>query len=212
MSIVINCDNKVLLPKGYYSTNIDIKLNNLASQTPGTATAADVKIGKTAWVNGSKLNGTFSGVDNGFSLLQKDVIFEYEIFRHSVVTDKDKITDSNIEGKTITCNPNTTKYFIIIINMVREEKRQWVWQPPFPAYPRNYGQKLYMNRYNFASIINIQTLSDSVWDNKFLQADFKITSVKGGNITTSVVLHGITGGQEFVSNAYECYMELWQLK
>ena len=53
----LNAGQSHNIPAGY-TTGGTITANSLASQTGGTATAADIQEGKTAWVNGQKLTGT----------------------------------------------------------------------------------------------------------------------------------------------------------
>ncbi len=45
------------VPTGYHNGNGKISVPSLASVTSGTATAADIAKGKTAWVNGTKITG-----------------------------------------------------------------------------------------------------------------------------------------------------------
>lgn len=45
------------IPAGYHNGAGKITANNLASQTPATATANQILSGQTAWVNGSKITG-----------------------------------------------------------------------------------------------------------------------------------------------------------
>ena len=54
----LNCGNSYTIPAGYHNGSGKVTANSLASQTPGTATAAQILSGYTAWVNGSKLTGT----------------------------------------------------------------------------------------------------------------------------------------------------------
>lgn len=79
----------VLIPSGYYSDDIQITVPNaptppsLSSQTPGTATASDIVKGKTAWVNGVKLTGTYNGGDlvpsgTTLELVERKVVKTYD--------------------------------------------------------------------------------------------------------------------------------------
>ena len=52
------------LPKGYYLENNVIVTSSTANSTSATATAADIMLGKTAWVNGVKITGTARGFAN----------------------------------------------------------------------------------------------------------------------------------------------------
>ena len=51
----------VLIPYGYYNDSITVTAPTLASQTYATATAADIRKGKTAWINGVLVTGTSEG-------------------------------------------------------------------------------------------------------------------------------------------------------
>lgn len=53
------------IPKGYHSGGGKVTANTLSSQTIADATASDIKKGKTAWVNGTKLTGTKSVTVDG---------------------------------------------------------------------------------------------------------------------------------------------------
>ncbi|WP_252214391.1 hypothetical protein [Clostridium sp. VAP41] len=55
----LNCGGTFNLQEGYYSGGQAI-VNSLASQTPATATAAQILSGFSAWVNGNKVNGNAS--------------------------------------------------------------------------------------------------------------------------------------------------------
>lgn len=71
----LNCGNSYTIPAGYHNGSGRVTANSLASQTPATATAAQILSGYTAWVNGSKLTGTaanYAYVVKTFSLGTRD--------------------------------------------------------------------------------------------------------------------------------------------
>lgn len=67
-SHTINAGSNIIVPRGYHPGNGIISVRSLADETPGTATAARIISGDTAWVNGSKLTGSMSIMSaTGFS-------------------------------------------------------------------------------------------------------------------------------------------------
>lgn len=54
----LDCGKSATIAKGYLGSAVTITANSLASQTPGTAAAGDIRSGKTAWVGGTQVNGT----------------------------------------------------------------------------------------------------------------------------------------------------------
>lgn len=54
----LNAGGSYTIPAGYHNGLGKVTGNSLASQTSATAVAADIKSGKTAWVNGAKVTGT----------------------------------------------------------------------------------------------------------------------------------------------------------
>ena len=54
----LNAGGSYTIPSGYHAGGGKITANSLSSQTSATATAADIRSGKTAWVNGSRITGT----------------------------------------------------------------------------------------------------------------------------------------------------------
>ena len=54
----LNAGGSYTIPEGYHNGSGKVSANSLASQTAGTATAAQILSGQTAWVGGSKLTGT----------------------------------------------------------------------------------------------------------------------------------------------------------
>ena len=53
----LNAGASYTIPVGYHNGSGKVTGNSLSSQTQGTATASDIASGKTAWVNGTKING-----------------------------------------------------------------------------------------------------------------------------------------------------------
>ena len=54
----LDCGKSATIAKGYLASAVTITANSLASQTPGTAAAADIRSNKTAWVKGTQVTGT----------------------------------------------------------------------------------------------------------------------------------------------------------
>lgn len=54
----LNAGGSYTIPSGYHAGGGKVTANSLSSQTSATATAADIRSGKTAWVNGSRITGT----------------------------------------------------------------------------------------------------------------------------------------------------------
>lgn len=57
VSQALNAGGSYTIPAGYHNGSGKVTGNSLASQTSGTAAAADIASGKTAWVNGTRLTG-----------------------------------------------------------------------------------------------------------------------------------------------------------
>ena len=61
----LNCGQSSIILPGYHDGTRSISANSLASQTPGTASAANIYPGQTAWVNGNKVTGTMTTQGGG---------------------------------------------------------------------------------------------------------------------------------------------------
>ena len=57
ISVKLNAGEGYTIPSGFHNGGGKVEANGLASQTPGTATAAHILSGQSAWVNGNKVNG-----------------------------------------------------------------------------------------------------------------------------------------------------------
>ena len=98
------------IPAGY-TTGGTITANSLASQTGGTATAADIKEGKTAWVNGQKITG-ISGSKR-------------KVYEHGEILGELKGPSSkNIGSYTIDSEGNYEIYIIVSSSNYEEAKVQ----------------------------------------------------------------------------------------
>ena len=53
----LNAGGSYTIPEGYHNGKGKVTAASLSSQTPGTATAAQILAGQTAWVNGNKITG-----------------------------------------------------------------------------------------------------------------------------------------------------------
>lgn len=58
MSAELAAGGSVSIPEGYHNGEGVVRAQDLASQTPGTAAAANIEAGYTAWVNGEMVEGT----------------------------------------------------------------------------------------------------------------------------------------------------------
>ena len=62
----LNCGQSYTIPAGYHNGSGKVTANSLASQTVGTATANNLSNGTTAWVNGVKITGNGTDVNNSY--------------------------------------------------------------------------------------------------------------------------------------------------
>ena len=61
----LNAGGSYTIPAGYHNGSGKVTANALSGQTSGTAVAADIVTGKTAWVNGSKITGNMGTMAGG---------------------------------------------------------------------------------------------------------------------------------------------------
>lgn len=62
VSQTLNAGGSYTIPTGYHNGSGKVTANSLASQTSGTAAAAQILSGYTAWANGSKLTGNIASL------------------------------------------------------------------------------------------------------------------------------------------------------
>ena len=63
----LNCGQSYIIPEGYHNGSGVVTANSLASQTSATATANNLSSGVTAWVNGVKITGNGTDVNNSYN-------------------------------------------------------------------------------------------------------------------------------------------------
>lgn len=56
----LNCGGSYTIPAGYHNGSGKVTANSLSSQTSANSGAGDIRSGKTAWVNGSKITGSLT--------------------------------------------------------------------------------------------------------------------------------------------------------
>ena len=67
VSSSLNCGQSYTIPAGYHNGAGKVTANSLASQTVGTATANNLSSGTTAYVNGQKITGNGTDVNNSYN-------------------------------------------------------------------------------------------------------------------------------------------------
>ena len=119
----LNAGESYTIPSGYHSGTGKVTANSLSGQTSGTATAADIASGKTAWVNGTKITGTNSSSNSSFdeasvtiynntpSSIYYYFMDKYGSGQHNRLDSKQTITLQTM-GPYIFCSNNTPNYLI----------------------------------------------------------------------------------------------------
>ena len=82
----LNAGGSYTIPAGYHNGSGKVTANSLASQTSATAIDKDILYGKTAWVNGKKIDGMF-----GYGMNLKEIAARLDFTRtvYSIYTFSD---------------------------------------------------------------------------------------------------------------------------
>lgn len=102
------------MPPGYYSDDITITTPTLSSLTQATAGVADIRKGKTAWVNGKKIVGTNTGTDGAIFLQGPDYLCKDT--RYGYVTKQGHLNKlkSNTINTNIVCNTHANRLLLMV--------------------------------------------------------------------------------------------------
>lgn len=127
----LNCGQSSIILPGYHDGTRSITANSLASQTPGTASAANIYPGQTAWVNGNKVTGTMATQGGGTytaGTADKTVVAANRFVTGNVVVKGDaNLTAGNIKkGVKIMGITGTKKYYTeakkFLLSMIVKEE------------------------------------------------------------------------------------------
>ena len=111
----LNCGGSYTIPTGYHNGSGKVTANSLASQTAGTATAADILKSKTAWVGGKKITGTLT---KGLSATQKS--FLSQINRNFTIGTS-VYSDASIDPKQLWFVRNSTFRSVVIDEAITKD-------------------------------------------------------------------------------------------
>lgn len=114
----LNAGGSYTIPAGYHNGSGRVTANSLSSQTGGTATAADIASGKTAWVNGSRITGTltetYTHIQKTISVTNssgKTVVMSYiGLFNNMPYLNFEKIANSSSVTVTVVGFYGNTQY------------------------------------------------------------------------------------------------------
>lgn len=83
----LNCSGSYTIPAGYHNGSGKVTANSLASQTSATAVANAIQSGKTAYVNGNKITGTYpcKAFNTYTSMKDSDFTTAYKPFSNSTL-------------------------------------------------------------------------------------------------------------------------------
>lgn len=102
------------MPPGYYLDDITITTPTLSSLTQATAGVADIRKGKTAWVNGKKIVGANTGTDGAIFLQGPDYLCKTTQYEYMTREGYKYKLKSNTISTNVVCNVNTNRLLIMI--------------------------------------------------------------------------------------------------
>ena len=111
----LNAGGSYTIPAGYHNGSGKVTAASLSSQTPGTATAAQILSGKTAWVNGKKITGTMANRGNLNWKPSNGTTYTVPAGYYSggTLDSRDAYNNGYNAGYTKGINANTGKYTLI---------------------------------------------------------------------------------------------------
>ncbi len=111
----LNAGGSYTIPAGYHNGSGKITAASLSSQTSGTATAAQILSGKTAWVNGKKITGTMANRGNLNWKPSNGTTYTVPAGYYSggTLDSRDAYNNGYNAGYTEGINANTGKYTLI---------------------------------------------------------------------------------------------------
>ena len=111
----LNAGGSYTIPAGYHNGSGKITAASLSSQTSGTATAAQILSGKTAWVNGKKITGTMANRGNLNWKPSNGTTYTVPAGYYSggTLDSRDAYNNGYNAGYTKGINANTGKYTLI---------------------------------------------------------------------------------------------------
>ena len=111
----LNAGGSYTIPEGYHNGKGKVTAVSLSSQTPGTATAAQILSGKTAWVNGNKITGTMPNRGNLNWKPSNGTTYTVPAGYYSggTLDSRDAYNNGYNAGYTKGINANTGKYTLI---------------------------------------------------------------------------------------------------
>ena len=121
VSKTLNAGQSYTIPAGYHNGSRKVTANSLASQTQATATANNLPSGVTAWVNGNKITGNGTDVNNSYNNGYNAGKASVQLTNGGVVyfgddiSDPDSSSNKGISEKTVSVTQG--RYVIVCVNL-----------------------------------------------------------------------------------------------